>query len=171
MAAGNEVKLVGNTTRDPELKFTPSGTAVVNFGIAHNRRWQKDGEWQEEKSFFDVVAFGELAENIAESVAKGHRVVLDGRLQQRSWETAEGQKRSKIEIVLDDLGVSLKWGTTSFTKNESHGSGGGRPASSGNRTPPPPPSGYDTDEEPFVVDAGVWSPEMGIGQYPERMLP
>lgn len=152
MAAGNEVKLVGNLTRDPELRFTPSGAAVVNFGIAHNRRFQRNDEWQEEKSFFDIVAFGSLAEHVAESCTKGMRVIIGGRLQQRSWETKEDppQKRSKIEVVADEIGPDLKWGTVEFTKAEREGGGnggGGQTRQSAGRQQAPP--AYDPDEEPF----------------------
>jgi single-strand DNA-binding protein len=111
--------LVGNVTRDPELKFTNAGAAVVGFGLAVNRRWQDGtGEWQEEVSFFDVVAWRELAENIGDSIAKGDRVVVVGRLQQRTWENDDGDKRSKVEVVADDVGPSLRWAVAEVTKKE-----------------------------------------------------
>jgi len=113
--------LVGNLTRDPELRFVPSGAATTNFGLAVNRRWQnrQTQEWEEATSFFDVVCWRELAENVAESLTRGSRVMVTGRLEQRSWETPEGDKRSKIEVVADDVGPSLRWATTpSIVKNE-----------------------------------------------------
>ncbi|MDH5519934.1 MAG: single-stranded DNA-binding protein [Acidimicrobiia bacterium] len=111
MAIDNTVTITGNATREPELRFTPSGQAVANFGVAVNRRWQnrQTQEWEEAVSFFDVTCWASLAENVAESVAKGTRITVAGRLDQRSWETQEGDKRSKVEIVADDVAVSLRW--------------------------------------------------------------
>ena len=98
MAIDNTVTIVGNATRDPELRFTPSGQAVATFGVAVNRRWQnrQTNEWEEATSFFDVTCWAQMAENVAESVQKGARVVVTGRLDQRSWETDNGEKRSKV---------------------------------------------------------------------------
>lgn len=151
MANGNTVELIGNITRDPELRFTPSGAAVANFGLAVNRRWrnQQTNEWEEQVSFFDVVCWRELAENVAESLTKGSRVMVSGRLDQRSWETDNGEKRSKVEVVADEIGPSLRWATAQVTRNERRdgGSGGGYDSA----PPPtaPPPAGYNDDEEPF----------------------
>ena len=129
MANGNTVELIGNITRDPELRFTPSGAAVANFGLAVNRRWrnQQTNEWEEQVSFFDIVCWRELAENVAESLTKGSRVMVSGRLDQRSWETDNGEKRSKVEVVADEIGPSLRWATAQVTRNERRdgGSGGG----------------------------------------------
>jgi single-strand DNA-binding protein len=157
MANGNNVSLVGNITRDPELRFTPTGQATATFGLAVNRRWQnrQSQEWEEATSFFDVVCWREMAENAAESLSRGSRVMVTGRLEQRSWETQDGDKRSKIEVIADEIGPSLRWATAQVTKNERRGpaseggmSGGGRPASTG------VPAGgggggYGYDEEPF----------------------
>lgn len=152
MAMDNTVTVTGNATREPELRFTPSGQAVANFGIAVNRRWQnrQTQEWEESVSFFDITAWAQLAENAAETVAKGTRVTITGRLDQRSWETQDGDKRSKVEIVADDIAVSLRWATAEVNRNEraDGGGGGGRPAGGGaprNDAPPP----YNPDEEPF----------------------
>lgn len=109
MASENSVTLVGNCTKDPELRYTTSGRGVASFGLAVNRRYQSNGEWQEQTSFFNVVAWGDLGENAAASLVKGSRVILTGRLEQRSYETAEGDKRSITEVVADDLGPSLRW--------------------------------------------------------------
>ncbi|MGZ4759606.1 MAG: single-stranded DNA-binding protein, partial [Acidimicrobiales bacterium] len=85
----NTVSVVGNATRDPELRFTPSGQAIATFGIAVNRSWRnkQTNEWDEAVSFFDVTCWAQMAENVAESVTKGTRVLVTGRLEQRSWET------------------------------------------------------------------------------------
>ena len=146
--AGNAVELVGNLTRAPELRFTPNGAAVANFGLAVNRRWrnQQSNEWEEQTSFFDVVCWRDLAENVAESLDRGTRVVVVGRLEQRSWENQDGEKRSKVEVVADEVGPSLRWATASVSKNERRGGDGGYDG-------PPPSDGqaptYNNDEEPF----------------------
>jgi len=155
----NSVTLVGNVTRDPELRFTPSGQAVATFGLAVNRRWQnrQSNEWEEQTSFFDVKCWAQMAENVGESLHRGARVIVSGRLEQRSWETEQGDKRSKVEVVADEIAPSLRWATVEITKNErrepgqSGGSGGGRPVQN-----EPSPSaagagggGYSEDEEPF----------------------
>ncbi len=107
--SSNNVTVVGNLAREPELRYVPSGQAVANFGIAVNRRWQKNGEWEEAVSFFNVTAWGEMGENCAASLTKGARVIVTGRLEQRSWDTKEGEKRSVVEIIADEIGPSLRW--------------------------------------------------------------
>ena len=151
MAPGNSITVVGNLTRDPELRFTPSGQPTATFGLAVNRRWQnkQTQDWEEATSFFDVVCWRDLADNVSESLSTGARVIVTGRLEQRSWETPDGEKRSVVEIVADEIGPSLRWATAQVVRNErrsgdgggfSGGGGGGRPASN---EPPYP------DEEPF----------------------
>jgi len=107
----NSITVVGTLGKDVELRFTAAGKAVASFGIAVNRRYQVNGEWQEQTSWFNVTAWGELGENAAASLAKGSRVIVTGRLEQSEWTTKEGEKRTKIEIVADDLGASLRWAT------------------------------------------------------------
>ncbi len=116
----NAVTVIGNLTREPELRFTPQGMPQATFGIAVNRRTlnQQTQEWEESTSFFDVVCFGDLATNVSESLSKGARVLVAGRLEQRSWETREGEKRSKIEIVAEEAGPSLRWATAKVTRAE-----------------------------------------------------
>jgi single-strand DNA-binding protein len=116
----NHVTITGNLTRDPQLRFTPTGQANATFGVAVNRRWQnrQTSEWEEATSFFDIVAWGSLAENAAQSLTKGTRVVIDGRLDQRSWETDEGDRRSKVEITADEIAASLRWATATVTKTD-----------------------------------------------------
>ena len=94
---------------DPELRFTAGGRGVASFGVAVNRRYQVNGEWQEKVSFFNVVAWDDLGENAAASLNKGTRIIVTGRLEQREYETPEGEKRSVVEIVADELGPSLRW--------------------------------------------------------------
>src|SRR4029450_11080163 len=132
MAAGNNVTVVGNATRDPELRFTPSGQAVATFGLAVNRRWQnrQSNEGEEQTSFFDVKGWAQMAENVSESLHRGARVVVSGRLEQRSWETEQGDKRSKVEVVADEIAPSLRWATVQITKNERR-EGGGQGGSGG----------------------------------------
>ena len=149
----NTVTLVGNATRDPELRYTAGGAATASFGLAVNRRWQnrQTQEWEEQVSFFNVVAWREMAENIGESITKGTRVVVTGRLEQRSWETPQGEKRTVVEVVADEIGPSLRWATASVKRNERSGSGsGGFDGGGGGSTRPAPntPPAYD-DEEPF----------------------
>jgi single-strand DNA-binding protein len=149
--AGNYVELIGNLTRDPELRFIPSGAAVANFGLAVNRRWrnQQSNEWEEEVAFFDIVCWRDLAENVSESLTKGTRVMVSGRLQQRSWESDNGEKRSKVEVLADEVGPSLRWATAQVQKTERREGGGG---GGGFDAPPPaapPAGGYNDDEEPF----------------------
>lgn len=149
MAFDNTVTVVGNVTRDPELRFTPGGMAVASFGVAWNRRKQ-DGD--DEVSFFDVTCFRDLAENVAESVYKGTRVIIYGTLQQRSWETQDGDKRSKVEILADEVAPSLKWASATITKNDKRSDGGGGRSGGGDgggRAVPNEPPPYDSDEEPF----------------------
>ena len=153
MSNGNSVTLVGNITRDPELRFTPSGQATASFGLAVNRRWQnrQTQEWEEATSFFDVVCWREQAENASESLARGSRVIVTGRLEQRSWETPDGDKRSKVEVIADEIGPSLRWATATVTKNERRGpdGGGGAPRASATVGAGSGSGGNDYDEEPF----------------------
>jgi single-strand DNA-binding protein len=126
--ADNTVTLVGNLTRDPELRFTTGGRAVAQFGLAVNRRYQQNGEWQDQTSYFNVVAWGTLGENVAASITKGMRVVVSGRLEQREYQTREGDKRTAIEINADEVGPSLRWATASIERTprgEGGSSGGG----------------------------------------------
>jgi single-strand DNA-binding protein len=152
MSSTTTTTISGNLTRDPEIRYTRDGQATTSLGVAVNRRWQNrdSKEWEEATSFFDVVCWRELAENTALSLTKGMRVVVTGRLEQRSWETEEGDRRFKVEIVADEIGASLRFATADVHKVERH-----QPASDGDE------SGVDgttldenisTDE---TVDAGA----------------
>jgi single-strand DNA-binding protein len=148
----NSITVVGNVTRDPELKFLNSGQAAVRLSIAVNRRWQnkQTQEWEERVSYFEVQGYGALAENAANSLQKGARVIVTGRLEQRSWETENGDKRSIVEINADEIAPSLRWATAVVTKTPrpegSNFSSGDRPASAPRSNEP---STYAFDEEPF----------------------
>lgn len=103
MASFNKVILMGNLTKDPELRYTPNGTAVASFSLAVNRRYKQGDEFKEEVCYIDIVVFGKQAENCGQYLGKGHGIIVDGRLQQRKWETADGQKRSKHEVVAQSI--------------------------------------------------------------------
>jgi single-strand DNA-binding protein len=103
MASFNKVILLGNLTRDPEMRYTPSGTPVASFGLAVSRRYRQGEESKEEVCFVDITAFGRQAEIAAEYLSKGRPVLIDGRLRWHSWETEGGQKRSKLDVVVDVL--------------------------------------------------------------------
>ncbi|MCU1500880.1 MAG: ssb [Ilumatobacteraceae bacterium] len=149
--ADNSVTLVGNITREPELRFTGGGKGVASFGLAVNRRFQVNGEWQEKVSFFNVVAWDTLGENAAASLHKGTRIIVNGRLEQRDYETREGEKRTVVEIVADEIGPSLRWARAEIERISRDSAGGGGSASSssapsgGGRAPDP----VYGDEEPF----------------------
>jgi single-strand DNA-binding protein len=102
----NTITICGNVVRPPEMKFGTNGTAIMRLSVAVSRK-TKNGD--ENTSFFDVTAFNGLAENIQTSCNKGTRVVVTGRLEQSTWETEKGEKRSRVEIVADDVAVSLRW--------------------------------------------------------------
>ena len=112
MAGDNHTTIVGNLVDDPELRFTNTGTAVANMRVAVTQRIQQDGEWRDgDTSFLRVNVWRGQAEHLADSLAKGDRVMVTGRLRQRSWETPEGDKRSVAEIEADEVGASLKFAT------------------------------------------------------------
>jgi single-strand DNA-binding protein len=142
MAFGNTVTIIGNVTRDPELRYLSSGTAVANFGVAYNRKFTRSGEQVEEVSFFDVTCWKDLADNVAESLSKGDRVVVFGELKQESWETKDGGKRSKVTINAEDVAPSLRWATAKPQKQSN---------SNGESAPPRGRAGVDAgpEEEPF----------------------
>ncbi|MBI3486310.1 single-stranded DNA-binding protein [Candidatus Daviesbacteria bacterium] len=119
----NRVELIGNLTRDPELRYTPSGAAVVSFSIATNRTYMSDGEKKEEADFHRIVAWNKLAELCSQLLKKGNRVFVSGRLQNRSWEGQDGQQRQTTEIVIEDMILltsrSLSEGSSDFNEHSS----------------------------------------------------
>src|SRR5690349_4199091 len=136
--AENSVTIVGNLTREPELRFTNAGRGMAQFGVAVNRRWQnrQSGEWEEQVSFFNVTAWGDLGENCAASLGKGSRVIVNGRLEQRSYETQQGEKRSVVEIIADEVGPSLRWARADVQKVERGEGGGGFQGGGGGQSRP-----------------------------------
>ncbi|MHA1568315.1 MAG: single-stranded DNA-binding protein [Alphaproteobacteria bacterium] len=140
MANYNRVILMGNLTRDPELRYTGTGTAVCNMSIAVNRRVKRGDRWEEEANFFDIVVFGKVAENSAEYLSKGRPILIEGELQQRRWEDQEGRKRSKVEVIANNVQFLGSRG----------GGGGGRQTNKdskpSNDDGPPP---IEDDEIPF----------------------
>jgi len=139
VAAGDTtITVVGNLTADPELRFTPSGAAVANFTVASTPRIydRQSGEWKDgEALFLRCNIWREAAENVAESLTRGARVIVTGRLKQRSFETREGEKRTVVEVEVDEVGPSLRYATAKVNKASRGGGGGGgggsRPAPSG----------------------------------------
>jgi len=142
MAFNNSITITGNVTREPELRFTPAGAALCEFGVAWNLRKQ-NGE--DEAMFFNVTCWRSLAENVAESIDKGDRVIVTGRLNWRSWETDAGEKRQVVDIQAEEVGPSLQWASADVTRNERSDSG----APADNQGQTAPASNFPTDEEPF----------------------
>jgi single-strand DNA-binding protein len=142
----NTITLVGNLTRDPELRFTANGRAVASFGIAVGRRYQVNGEWQEQTSYFNITAWGQLGENAAASLSKGARIVVTGRLEQREYTTREGDKRTAIDVIADELGPSLRWATAQVERTPRQDGAGKK--SGGGTSPSGEVSPFE-GEEPF----------------------
>ncbi|CAL9432240.1 single-stranded DNA-binding protein [Nocardiopsis dassonvillei] len=128
MAGETQITLVGNLVDDPELRFTPSGAAVANFRVASTPRTfdRASGEWKDgESMFLTCTVWRQYAENVAESLQRGMRVIVQGRLKQRSYETREGEKRTVFEIDVDEVGPALRSATAKVTKSQRQGGGGG----------------------------------------------
>lgn len=161
MAGETVITVVGNLTADPELRFTPSGAAVANFTVASTPRTldRQSGEWKDgDALFMRCNVWRQAAENVAETLTRGMRVMVSGRLRQRSFETREGEKRTIVELEVDEVGPSLKYATAKVNKvNRGSGSGGfgGSPSASGPSDDPwgsAPPAGSAPaadDEPPF----------------------
>ena len=133
----NTVTIVGNVTDDPELRFTPSGLPVANFTVAVNSRVKKGDQWEDRNDgFFRCSCWRDMAENVAESIQKGTRVMVIGRLQEQKWEDNDGGKRSRIEIQVDEVGPTLRWATATVQKSQ-RSSGGGQGGPGGSWGAPP----------------------------------
>ena len=160
MAGDTTITVVGNLTADPELRFTPSGAAVANFTVASTPRIydRQTGEWKDgEALFLRCNIWRQAAENVAESLTRGARVIVNGRLKQRSFETREGEKRTVVELDVDEIGPSLRYATAKVNKVNRGGGGGGFGSGSSSPAPqddpwgsaPPAGGGGFSDEPPF----------------------
>src|SRR5688572_19995884 len=171
MAGETVITVVGNLVDDPELRFTPSGAAVANFRIASTSRTfdKQTNEWKDgDALFLTCSVWRQAAENVAESLQKGMRVVVQGRLKSRQYETREGEKRTVFEIDVDEVGPSLKYATAKVTRTQRSGSGGygaqqggGQPANDPWATPAPqgaPAGGQSGGSDPWGAP-GVGSDE------------
>jgi single-strand DNA-binding protein len=147
MSADNTITVSGRLGGDPEIRWTTSGRAVASANLAVDHRFQRNGEWESETSWLNVQAWGELGEHLASSCSKGDRIIVVGRMSQRSYETREGEKRYAYEIIADDIGPSLKWAECSVERIQRDGSTGG---TTGGRAP-----AYTEEEEPFLRDANL----------------
>jgi single-strand DNA-binding protein len=168
MAAGDiTVTVVGNLTNDPELRFTPSGQAVASFTVASSSRYldKASNEWKDsDPVYLRCNVWRQYAENVAESLTKGTRVIVSGRLKQRSYETREGEKRTVMELEVDDVGPALRYATAKVTRtpraeggNFGGGGGGGR---GGN-------GGGDFGDDPWAAAPGAgWSAGAGSDEPP-----
>jgi single-strand DNA-binding protein len=159
MTIENNMTVIGNLTRDPELRYTTGGIPVCSFSLAYTpRRKDENGKWVDgDTSFFNCSVWRQYAENVAASLVKGMRVIAMGTMQQRNWETDDGQKRTSYDLVCDEVAPSLKWGTIAYEKIERESSGGGgsnhgRASANGSRGEVGT-GGYSdpiyADEEPF----------------------
>src|SRR3712207_7549735 len=134
MAGETPITLVGNLTADPELRFTPSGAAVANFTVASTPRTfdRQSNEWRDgDAMFLNCAVWRQAAENVAESLQKGMRVIVQGRLKSRSYETREGERRTVFEVDVDEIGPALRYATAKVSRNASGGGGGGGRSYSG----------------------------------------
>ena len=166
MAEETTITVIGNLTNDPELRFTPSGSAVANFTIASTPRTfdRQSNEWKDgETLFLRASVWREMAENVAESLTKGMRVIVSGRLKSRSYETKEGEKRTVIELEVDEIGPSLRYANAKVNRTQRSGNSGG---SSNQHDPLPsgvhaiPGGGYGAGSDPWAAPvaaaAGGW---------------
>jgi single-strand DNA-binding protein len=153
LAGETQITVVGNLTADPELRFTQSGAAVASFTVASTpRNFDKaTGEWKDgEALFLRCNVWRQVAENVAESLTRGSRVLVTGRLRQRSFETKEGEKRTVVELEVDEVGPSLRYATAKVQKAERSGTAAqSGPVNDPWGSAPPPPSGGFADEPPF----------------------
>jgi single-strand DNA-binding protein len=163
MAGETVITVVGNLTEDPELRFTPSGAAVANFTVASTPRIfdRQTNEWKDgDALFLRCSIWRQAAENVAESLGRGTRVIVQGRLKQRSYETAQGEKRTVVECEVEEIGPSLKYATTKVSKTSRSGSGGSSGGGYGSGGGQSRPSGGD---DPWASSAPAAAPAGGGG--------
>ncbi len=165
MAGETPITVVGNLTADPELRFTPSGAAVANFTVASTPRTfdKQSNEWKDgEALFLNCSVWRQAAENAAESLQRGMRVIVQGRLKARSYETREGEKRTVFEIDVDEVGPSVKYATAKVTKTSRSGTGQG--GSYGGGGDDPWSSGGSQGGQQAGGSGGSWGGQQGGGQ-------
>ncbi len=168
MAGETTITIIGNLTDDPELRFTPSGAAVAKFRVASTPRTldRASGEWKDgEPLFLSCTVWRQAAENVAESLQRGARVIVSGRLRQRSYETKEGEKRTVFELEVDEIGPSLRYATAKVQKM-SRSSGGGGYGSGGGQGGGGGYGGGQQQDDPWATgpSAGQQAPSQGGGQ-------
>jgi single-strand DNA-binding protein len=162
MAGETLITLVGNLTADPELRFTPSGAAVANFTVASTPRTfdRQTNEWKDgDAMFLSCAVWRQAAENVAESLQKGMRVIVSGRLKSRSYETREGERRTVFEIDVDEIGPALKYATAKVSRNSSGGQGGGQ----GGGRPPGGGGGGNYGDDPWATGGAGGGASGGSG--------
>ncbi len=167
MAGETPITVVGNLTADPELRFTPSGAAVANFTVASTPRTfdRQSNEWKDgEALFLNCSVWRQAAENAAESLTRGMRVIVSGRLKARSYETREGEKRTVFEIEVEEVGPSMKYATAKVTKTSRSGGGGGGFQSGGGDDPWASNSGGSQGGQQASSGGGSWGGQQGGGQ-------
>jgi single-strand DNA-binding protein len=168
MAGETPITVVGNLTADPELRFTPSGAAVANFTVASTPRTfdKQSNEWKDgEALFLNCSVWRQAAENAAESLTRGMRVIVSGRLKARSYETREGEKRTVFEIDVDEVGPSLKYATAKVTKTTRSGGGGGGGGFSGGGDDPWASSPQGGGQQQGGQQGGGWGGQQGGGSF------
>lgn len=167
MAGETIITVVGNLVDDPELRFTPSGAAVANFRIASTPRTfdKNTNEWKDgDALFLSCSIWKQAAENVAESLTKGARVIAQGRLKQRQYETSVGEKRTVVELDVDEIGPSLKYATAKVSRTPSQG--GSQQQSGGWGTPPAPTSQPDDPWSTTRGDGSQWGAPSSDGAPP-----
>jgi single-strand DNA-binding protein len=166
MAGDTVITVVGNLVDDPELRFTPSGAAVANFRIASTPRTfdRQTNEWKDgDALFLSCSVWRQAAENVAESLQRGMRVIVQGRLKQRSYETREGEKRTVVELEVDEVGPALAFATAKVTRASRSGGGGGYGGGGGQQSRPQQPSGGN---DPWATPAPQGGGSGGGGGAP-----
>lgn len=174
MANEPTLTLVGNLTADPELRYTQSGTAVCNFTVAQTpRQYDKNSNQYVDGNplFMSCHVWKKAAENASQSLAKGMRVIVVGRLRQRSWEDKEGNKRTTYEVEVDSFGPELTWATTTVTRNPSNNSYGGQPQVGGGWNNQPQQNGGGWNNQPPQRQGGQQPQQQQQPQQPQQPLP
>ncbi|WP_433196831.1 single-stranded DNA-binding protein [Nocardia sp. CA-107356] len=168
MAGDTVITVIGNLTADPELRFTPAGAAVANFTVASTPRVfdRNSNEWKDgEALFLRCNIWREAAENVAESLTRGARVIVSGRLKQRSYETREGEKRTVVELEVDEVGPSLRYATAKVAKASRGGGGGGGFGSGGSGGGNFAPAGGGGGSRSGGADEDPWGSAPAAGSF------